>query len=155
MTFDIQGAFNGVAKDVLCSRLRERRIPESLVLWVSDFCSGWTASITVNGESSDQIAIQHARLPQGSPLSPILFLFFIADLVKSVMNKSKGLIAFIDDYTAWVTGSEIESNTELLQKAIVPKLKAWAGNSGAVFNREKTVLVHFTRSSRKTTAEKP
>lgn len=155
MTFDIQGAFNGVAKDVLCSRLRERRIPESLVLWVSDFCSGWTASITVNGESSDQIAIQDARLPQGSPLSPILFLFFIADLVKSVMNKSKGVIAFIDDYTAWVTGSEIESNTELLQKAIVPKLKAWAGNSGAVFNREKTVLVHFTRSSRKTTAEKP
>ncbi len=31
VNFDIQRAFNGVAKDVLCTRLRERRIPESLV----------------------------------------------------------------------------------------------------------------------------
>lgn len=36
VTFDIQGVFNGVAKDVLCSRLRERRIPEVLVNWVLD-----------------------------------------------------------------------------------------------------------------------
>ena len=68
VTFDIQGAFNGVAKDVLCSRLRERRIPELLVNWISDFCSERKASIIVNGESSDQIALQDAGLPQGLPL---------------------------------------------------------------------------------------
>lgn len=153
MTFDIQGAFNGVAKDVVCSRLRERRIPELLVSWIFNFCSELKAGITVNGESSGQIALQDAGLPQGSPLSPILFLFFNADLVKSVINKNKGAIAFIDDYTAWVTGSEIQSNTEQLQRKIIPKLGFRASSSGAIFNPEKTVLVHFTRNTRKATAK--
>lgn len=89
MTFDIQGAFNGIAKDVLCSRLRERCISELLVNWISNFCSKQKASTIVNGKNSDQIALQDAGLPQRSPLSPILFLFFNANLVKSVINKNK------------------------------------------------------------------
>lgn len=97
VTFDIQGAFNGVAKDVLRSRLRERHIPELLVNWISNFCSERKATIIVNGESSDQIALQDAGLPQGSPLSPIFFLFFNANLVKSVISKNKVAIAFIDE----------------------------------------------------------
>ena len=153
VTFDIQGAFNGVAKDVLCSRLRERRIPELLVNWISNFCSERKASIIVNGESSDQIALQDAGLTQGSPLSPILFLFFNADLVKSVINKNKGAIAFIDDYTLWVTGPEIQSNTEQLQREALPKVESLASSSGTIFNSGKTVLVHFTRNTRKITAE--
>ncbi len=68
MSFDIQGAFNGVAKNVLCSRLRERRIPELLVNWISNFCSERRASIIVNGKSSNEIALQDAGLSQGSPL---------------------------------------------------------------------------------------
>lgn len=63
VTFDIQGAFNGVAKDVLCSRLRKRRIPEVLVNWVSYFCSKRKASIMVNNESSHQVALEDAGLP--------------------------------------------------------------------------------------------
>ena len=31
VTFDVQGAYNGVAKDVLVHRMRERRVPESWV----------------------------------------------------------------------------------------------------------------------------
>lgn len=96
VTFDIQGAFYGVAKDVLCSRLRERHIPEVLVNWVLDFCSERKASILVNNESSHGVVLEDAELPQGSPLSPILFLFFNADLVKSIINKNKGAIAFIE-----------------------------------------------------------
>lgn len=153
VTFDIQSAFNGVAKDVPCSRLRERRIPEVLVNWVLDFCSNRKASILVNNESSHEIALEDAGLLQGSPLSPILFLFFNADLVKSVINKNKGAIAFIDDYTAWVTGLDIQSNTQRLQVEVIPKLETWAESSGAIFNPEKTVLIHFTRNRKKIHAE--
>lgn len=153
VTFDIQGAFNGVAKDVLCSRLRERHIPEKLVKWILNFCSDRKATIVVNDESSKQATLHDAGLPQGSPLSPILFIFFNANLVEGVINKNKGSIAFIDDYTAWVTGSEIHKNIQQLQTKVVSKLETWAENSGAVFNAEKTVLIHFTRNTKKIAAE--
>ena len=107
----------------------------------------------MNGESSDQIALQDKGLLQKSQLSPILFLFFNADLVKSVINKNKGAIAFIDDYTLWVTGPEIQSNTEQLQREALPKVESLASSSGTIFNSGKTVLVHFTRNTRKITAE--
>ena len=80
-------------------------------------------------------------------------MFFNANLVKSVINKNKGAIAFIDDYTAWVTGPEIQSNTEQLQREVIPKLESWAGSSGAIFNPKNSVLVHFTRNTKRITAE--
>ena len=37
VTFDIKGAFNKVASNILINRLRECRIPEQLVYWIEDF----------------------------------------------------------------------------------------------------------------------
>ncbi len=80
-------------------------------------------------------------------------MFFNANLVQSAINKNKGSIAFIDDYTAWVTGPEIQENTRQLQTDVVSKLESWAEDSGAIFNPEKTVLIHFTRNTKKISAE--
>lgn len=76
VTFDLKGAFNGVPADVLTSCLREHRVPEEYVCWIQDFCSGRSATITINGTTSEPANLAHAGLPQGSPLSPLLFLFF-------------------------------------------------------------------------------
>lgn len=153
ITFYVQGAFNGMAKDVLFQRLQKRRIPEVFVSWIENFCSQRQATLSVNGESTNLTALEHAGLSQGSPLSPILFLFFNADLVQEPINKNKGSIAFIDNYTAWVTGDSIVSNMNALQAKIIPHLEGWAYDSGAIFNPEKTILIHFTRNKSKLTAE--
>src|SRR6266481_1854495 len=87
-----------------------------------------------------------AGLPQGSPLSPILFLFFNADLVQQRINNNGGSIAFMDDYTAWVTGPSAEANYIGIQQ-IVEKAVQWEKRSGATFETAKTVLVHFTRAT--------
>ena len=50
--------------------------PQQLITWIDNFCSERTATLTVNGYCSDLAALPQAGLPQGSPLSPILFLFF-------------------------------------------------------------------------------
>jgi hypothetical protein len=59
-----------------------------------------TATIVINGQSSESRPLPQAGLPQGSPLSPILFLFFNADLVQTQIDRNGGAIAFVDDYTA-------------------------------------------------------
>lgn len=128
--------------NVLAQRLRQRRILEPLVQWIEDFTRNRQASLTVNS------VIEHTGLTQGSPLSPILFLFFNADLVSSVINKNKGAIAFIDDFTSWVTGISVKDNLDKLRNLVIRKVERWASTSGAVFNAGKTVLTHFTRTKR-------
>ena len=148
VSFDVKGAYNGVDRTVLLWRLRERRIPEVLIRWVDSFCSSRRASIVVNMYQSEEMAIAHAGLPQGSPLSPILFLFLNANLVDVSITRRKGAIAFVDDYTRWTVGSSAEANTTVLQRKVIPRALEWAAQSGAAFEAEKTSFIHFTRNRR-------
>jgi hypothetical protein len=81
VSFDVKGAYNGVCKERLLQRMKARGIPESLLRWIDAFCSERTATIVINGQSSESRPLPQAGLPQGSSLSPTLFLFFNADLV--------------------------------------------------------------------------
>ncbi|KAK0368730.1 hypothetical protein CLIM01_13914 [Colletotrichum limetticola] len=69
VSFDVEGAYNGVYKERLLQRLKARGIPGKL----------------------------------GSPLPPVFFLFFNADLVQHQIDENGGAFAFVDNYTAWVT----------------------------------------------------
>jgi hypothetical protein len=145
VSFDVQGAYNGVFKERLLQRLKARGIPDKIVQWIDAFCSRRTATILVNGSTSELRELPQAGLPQGSPLSPILFLFFNADLVQQKISAAQGSIAFVDDYTAWVTGPTAESNRSGIQ-AIIDRALDWERRSGATFEGQKTAIVHFTRN---------
>jgi len=147
VSFDVKGAYNNVAKEPELHRLRKRGIPEQLVRWIDNYCTGRRASVVVNGHRKHEEELPHSGLPQGSPLSPILFLFFNADLLEQAIPNG-GTMAFVDDYTAWVVGASAEDNTNVIQQTVLPRLKEWEESSGAVFEASKTVFVHYTRSRR-------
>jgi hypothetical protein len=75
VSFDVKGAYNGVCKERLLQRLTARGIPPCLVGWIDAFCSERAATIVVNSLASGLTELEQAGLLQGSPLSPILFLF--------------------------------------------------------------------------------
>ncbi len=144
ISFDVKGAYNGVCKERLLERMKARGIPSQLLKWIDAFCSERKASVVVNGHASELQSLPQAGLPQGSPLSPIAFLFFNADLVQKRINSNGGAIAFVDDYSAWVTGPTAESNREGLQ-SIIDDAISWETRSGATFEADKTSIIHFTR----------
>lgn len=113
VSFDVKGAYNNVATGLLLERLRQRRIPETMIKWIQDFCTDRKASIVVNGFTSEVEDLPQSGLPQGSPLALILFLFFNADLVQMAIRKGASM-AFVDDYTAWVVSSSAERNTRII-----------------------------------------
>ena len=152
ISFDVKGAYNGVCKERLLQRMKARGIPEKLLRWIEAFCSERTATIQVNGQSSEVQSLPQAGLPQGSPLSPILFLFFNADLVQRRIDSHGGAVAFIDDFTAWVTGPTAQSNREGIE-AIISEALDWERRSGATFEAEKTAIIHFTRKPYKSESE--
>jgi hypothetical protein len=148
ISFDVKGAYNGVCKERLLQRMKARGIPEVLLRWVEAFCSERTATIQINGQVSEAQSLPQAGLPQGSPLSPILFLFFNADLVQRPIDSQGGAIAFVDDFTAWVTGSTAQSNREGIE-AIISEALDWERRSGATFEAEKTAIIHFASKAHK------
>jgi len=144
VSFDVKGAYNNVAKEPELHRLRKRRIPEKLAKWIYSFCTARKASVLVNGKRPEEVELPHSGLPQGSPLSPILFLFFNAELLEMAIPKGDSM-AFVDDSTAWVVGKDATHNTAIIQEHVLTKLKRWEESSGAVFEASKTAFVHFTR----------
>lgn len=48
----------------------------------------------------------------------MLFLFFNADLMQSKIDSKGGSIAFINNYSTWVTGTTAEANRDGIQTII-------------------------------------
>lgn len=65
-----------------------------------DRCAERAATLLFNGQASEVQRLSQVGLPQGSPLSPVLFLFINTDLVLHRIDGAGGLTAFLDDYVA-------------------------------------------------------
>jgi hypothetical protein len=146
VSFDVKGAFNGVHAHVLEQRLRARRVPEQAVQWIRNFCSHRRAQVTLGSYESEPKEIEYPGIPQGSPLSPLLYIFYNADLVEEAIDKKGGAIGFVDDFNAWVVGDNERQTTRLIQNTVIPHAEQWAKQSAAIFEKDKTSLIHFTRS---------
>ncbi|KAI3043038.1 hypothetical protein CBS147353_11848 [Aspergillus niger] len=104
-----------------------------------------SASTSFDDFESPMSALENAGLAQGSPLSPILFIFFNSNLVNQPVDFHGGASAFIDDYFRWRAGKSAEENLKKLQDEDIPRIEQWAQQTGSSFAAEKTELIHFTR----------
>ncbi|EED16644.1 reverse transcriptase, putative [Talaromyces stipitatus ATCC 10500] len=148
VAFDLTGAFNGVNDSSLDTRLQAKGILTVARRWIRSFMENRYAGISFNDFQTEISPLEHAGLAQGSPLSPILFGFFNSDLVDQLVDHYGGASAFIDDYFRWRAGQSAEDNIRKIQEEDIPRIEAWAQQTGSLFNVKKTELIHLTRSKR-------
>lgn len=144
LTLDVKGAFDTVLPGRLLRRLDEQSWPRWLIMWVKSFLSNRTIKIRL-GETVTEESILQCGLPQGSPVSPILFMLYTEPILR--LGKQKGNFSYADDIAILRTGRTLTECTEILTQDL-GKLLEWGKDNAISFDSEKTELQHFTQAPR-------
>ena len=133
--------------------MKKRRIPTPIIRWVQSFLADRQTQLSFEGNISAPIPTP-AGVPQGSPLSPLLYMYYNADLLdvpeKCGMENAQ-ILQFIDDIAYGVEGLTDEGNTERLGK-LLDETEVWRRKHRARFEPSKYTLIHFNRNPRRSTA---
>jgi ribonuclease HI len=141
LTLDIKGAFDAVLPGRLVHRLREQGWPDNLVRWVQSFATDRSVKIRLDGTTGPETLV-HCGLPQGSPISPILFMLYIAPILH--LGNPKRRFGYADDIALVAISTDFQSNCDQLQTNLREAL-SWGNSEGITFDPAKSELLHFTR----------
>lgn len=141
LTTDIKGAFDRVLPGRLVQRLREQGWPTILIFWIASFITDHKIKIRLDGTIGPTTGIK-CGLPQGSPVSPILFMLYVAPLLR--LGKLRRRFGYADDFALLAITPTLENNTTLLIQDL-HELLDWGSSEGITFDSGKTELLHFSR----------
>ncbi|KAF5694822.1 hypothetical protein FDENT_950 [Fusarium denticulatum] len=161
MGLDINGAYDNVWRQALIQTLADKGFPRWIVNMIQSFLSDRTASFHLPGIISDRFDL-NTGVPQGSPLSRILFLFFAAPLLqraKTYTNYSVEVdgkrskvdlyaFAFVDDIYLMAISDNYAANCkglEMLHEGVM----ATADELDLRFGAGKYKIMHFKTRQRK------
>lgn len=133
-------------KDGVLIKLKKMGVSGNIYRWINSFLSDRTIQVKVGDVLSTVHHLDNGS-PQGSPLSPILFLVAINDLPHSVTNVELSL--FADDSAIFKSGGKKQLNqiTDLMQRNL-EAISQWCNKWGFQMSAEKTVIVLFTKDNK-------
>ena len=144
LTLDVRGAFDAVLPGRLVQRLRQQGWPGTVVRWVASFLTQRSAALRLDGETGPVFQVP-AGLPQGSPVSPILFMLFIQPLFfLGDLARKRARSGFADDICLLAARDTLAENCEALQQDAA-RVTQWAQQEGLAFDAGKAELIHFTK----------
>lgn len=150
---DISQAFPSVSHTRLIHNLQKRRTPTNLTTWITSFLSDRTTKLQFDDFTSDPLTAS-TGIPQGSPMSPILYLFYGADLLEITdpAERDKFTGGYIDDTMLAAVSETAEENIVKLEQ-MVESAREWSKTHACKFDISKFQLIHFTRNERKRSDE--
>jgi ribonuclease HI len=137
---DIKGAFDHVSKNRLVQTMIDLGLPRCLINWVLSFLQHRQLRLSFDNQTEPFTSI-NAGIPQGSPVSPILFLIYIRDLFTSTTIT---IYSYIDDIALVASSHSVKRNCLILTRE-VQTLYDKAHDLTIEFDLAKTELIHFTK----------
>jgi hypothetical protein len=114
--FDIQKAFDKVWHEGLLFKMHQIKIPNKIGKWIQNFLTNRKFYVSVNGQNSGCFSI-YTGVPQGSVLSPILFILFMNDIPMQVPNYiDNESLLYADDLFNFYCDKNLNRINIILQK---------------------------------------
>ncbi|VVT49717.1 uncharacterized protein SAPINGB_P002408 [Magnusiomyces paraingens] len=107
MLIDIQGAFDNVNRNILADTMEDMKLPKALINWTYQFVSEREASMLMDRRKGSVQKIS-TGIPQGSPISPLLFLIYSTPMYHAIKEWGGTPFGFIDDVTITVEDEKVQ-----------------------------------------------
>ncbi|EED20341.1 reverse transcriptase, putative [Talaromyces stipitatus ATCC 10500] len=149
----LEGAFDHVVLARLIEVLREAGVDGDLIRWVVSFLSDRRVTLVIDGHIGKEASIS-SGLPQGSPVSPILFVLYVHGLSRAIERSAPEVrcLSFVDDQGLITAASSVKEACRTLEKAAEVAIE-WGVTNGVQFDRKKTEAAFFYRRHRRQVAQ--
>ena len=138
---DIAQAFDSISHPHLIKKIADLGLKGNLSCFIEDFISTRRLSVKYADILSPPNPV-HYGVPQGSVISPTLFLIMINDICCRTSGIQYSLYA--DDCAIWTSGHSLLECTSSIQAAL-DTIAIWANMWGLRLTTRKTKAVLFTR----------
>ncbi|KAI0994968.1 hypothetical protein K3495_g13212 [Podosphaera aphanis] len=139
VTLYVQGAFDAVLHNRLLRRMQAKGWPEHILRWTSSFLTGRLVQVLhLDGVTSPKELF--CGVPQGSLISPLLFLLYMAEPMRS--GNTKARFSYADDVGILGIGRTIQESAEKAQQE-VDSLLDWAQRNAVLFEVAKSEVIQF------------
>ncbi len=144
---DLKAAFDKVNKSALLIKLHKAGIRGKMAKFIQNFLESRTFQVRCGSAFSPPYSQDHG-VPQGSVLSPTLFLIMINDVFQNLPNQSRCLkySLYADDLVVWATHHSVDSATDMVQNAL-NSISSWCTRWGLEISASKSVSVTFSQCS--------
>ena len=114
---DVKGAFDNVSKERLLCTMEDMGLPPPVLRWTNHFLSKRRSGMAFDGEK-EKMRLVTTGIPQGSPISPVLFLIYLKPLFDEINNKLPHIWcpSYIDDVGLVVSEKTLASNSRNLEQ---------------------------------------
>ena len=139
--FDLSAAFDLIDTEILTAKLRIYGADNKMRAWLTSYLTGRSQQVLFGGSLSTEAEVRVGS-PQGSILSPLLFLILTADMPEWVTDAE--LTTYADDTTVYAWGkskAEVRSKLEAAAQEVLSFMAA----TGLAANAEKTKFIMFSR----------
>ena len=141
---DYSKAYDRTWKERLLLKLTKLGVPQQMTRWIAAFLRTRTAEVNINNTLSKRVRMKQG-LPQGSVLSPLLFLLYINDIGKDVPKEVEHLL-FADDASLVAFDHKIGVANKKLQVA-VSAVEQWSVVNKLDLNLKKSCTFFFSTDS--------
>ena len=114
LLLDMKGGFDKEESPSLLSLLRRKGVSPYLVQWVGSFLRDRTCRLTFH-ESPRLFAPFSVRVPQGSPIPPLLFVIYVSSLHLEIPRSLT--LSYVDDFAVTVASPSCRTNVPLVPKS--------------------------------------
>ena len=140
---DVQKAFDAVWLNGLKLKIQNLSLPSQLQNLLFSFLTNRFLKVSVDGETSNPVQLE-AGTPQGSCLSPVLYLIFVNDLTSKVDQTETSVSQYADDVNLYSTDRSILEAKRKVQQALDHVMR-WCQKWQVVMNVGKSQVVVFSK----------